>query len=57
MDMDNDKGGAWSRLLFIAIASVLFGSTMILSAIGPASASESTITPCDDGPLAIPYLA
>jgi hypothetical protein len=29
--------------LSVAIAAVLFGSTMILSAVGPARASETTV--------------
>lgn len=29
------------QLMSVAIAAILFGSTMILSAVGPASASEN----------------
>ncbi|EQB10196.1 hypothetical protein L288_04455 [Sphingobium quisquiliarum P25] len=57
MDTDNEESGAKGRLLFIAFAAILFGSTMILSAAGPAKASEAAVLTCGDGPLILRYLA
>ncbi|WP_311269439.1 hypothetical protein [Sphingobium sp. WCS2017Hpa-17] len=38
------------QLMSVAIAAVLFGSTMILSAVGPASASENA-TRASEAPI------
>lgn len=38
------------QLMSVAIAAVLFGSTVILSAVGPASASENA-TPASEAPI------
>jgi len=45
------------QLLSVAIAAVLFGSTLILSAIGPARASEAPMLATQDTPAALRYLA
>jgi|UPI0004181625 hypothetical protein len=45
------------QLLSVAIAAVLFGSTLILSAVGPARASEAPMLATQDTPAALRYLA
>ena len=45
------------QLMSVAIAAVLFGSTMILSAVGPARASEAPILASSDMPAPTRYLA
>jgi hypothetical protein len=45
------------QLMSVAIAAVLFGSTMILSAVGPARASETPILAAQDTPANLRYLA
>jgi hypothetical protein len=45
------------QILSIAIAAVLFGSTMILSAVGPARASEAPVLASHSTPPALRYLA
>ncbi|WP_176597124.1 MULTISPECIES: hypothetical protein [Sphingobium] len=45
------------QFLSVAIASVLFGSTLILSAVGPARASEVPLLANHDCPAALRYLA
>jgi len=45
------------QLMSVAIAAVLFGSTMILSAVGPARASEVTILATQQTPATLRYLA
>ncbi|WP_336967369.1 hypothetical protein [Sphingobium aromaticiconvertens] len=46
------------QTLSVAIAAVLFGSTMILSAVGPARASEAvTLAACQTTPATVRYLA
>ncbi|MCC4232138.1 MULTISPECIES: hypothetical protein [Sphingomonadaceae] len=45
------------QLMSVAIAAVLFGSTMILSAVGPARASEAPILASSDMPAPARYLA
>jgi len=45
------------QFLSVAIASVLFGSTLILSAVGPARASEVPIFANPECPAALHYLA
>lgn len=45
------------QLMSVAIAAALFGSTMILSAVGPARASEAPILATQQTPAALRYLA
>ncbi|PNP97362.1 hypothetical protein A8G00_22255 [Sphingobium sp. SA916] len=45
------------QFLSVAIASVLFGSTLILSAVGPARASEIPMLANKECPAALHYLA
>jgi len=45
------------QFLSVVIASVLFGSTLILSAVGPARASEIPMLATHDCPAALRYLA
>ncbi|MCI4590988.1 hypothetical protein MOK15_12910 [Sphingobium sp. BYY-5] len=45
------------QLMSVAIAAVLFGSTMILSAVGPARASEAPILATQATPATLRYLA
>ncbi|WP_162849078.1 hypothetical protein [Sphingobium amiense] len=45
------------QLMSVAIAAVLFGSTMILSAVGPARASETPALASHNSPASVRYLA
>jgi hypothetical protein len=45
------------QTLSVAIAAVLFGSTMILSAVGPARASETVLATSHSAPATARYLA
>ena len=45
------------QLLSVAIASILLGSTLILSAVGPARASEAPLLAGHNNPAALHYLA
>jgi hypothetical protein len=45
------------QLMSVAMAALLFGSTMILSAIGPARASEIPVLSTHDTPATLRYLA
>ncbi|WP_293979454.1 hypothetical protein [Sphingobium sp.] len=45
------------QLMSVAIAAVLFGSTMVLSAVGPARASEAPVLAIHDAPASMRYLA
>jgi hypothetical protein len=45
------------QLMSVAIVAVLFGSTMILSAVGPARASEAPALASHDMPASSRYLA
>ncbi len=45
------------QLMSVAIAAILFGSTMILSAVGPARASEAPVLATQDTPATLRYLA
>ncbi|WP_313809374.1 hypothetical protein [Sphingobium sp.] len=45
------------QFLSVVLASVLFGSTLILSAVGPARASEVPTLVNHDCPAALYYLA
>lgn len=57
MEAGRDTSGTAARLLFIAIASVLFGTTMVLSAVGPARASDVLTPDCRDSLPTLRYLA
>lgn len=46
-----------SQLMSAAIAALLFGSTMILSAVGPARASEAPILAAQQSTAPLRYLA
>ncbi|MET0371680.1 MAG: hypothetical protein ABW039_09920 [Sphingobium sp.] len=45
------------QTLSVAIAALLFGSTMILSAVGPARASEAPMLASHTTPATLRYLA
>ena len=45
------------KLMSVAIAALLFGSTMVLSAVGPARASETPVLASDTAPATLRYLA
>ncbi|WP_162854517.1 hypothetical protein [Sphingobium estronivorans] len=57
MEKQSPKVREIGQLLSVAIASVLFGSTLILSAVGPARASELPMPATHDCPAALHYLA
>ncbi|WP_176592367.1 hypothetical protein [Sphingobium sp. EM0848] len=57
MEKQSYKAREIGQLLSVAIASVLFGSTLILSAVGPARASEVPMLANHDCPAALHYLA
>lgn len=45
------------QLVSVALAALLFGSTLILSAVGPARASEAPMLASQTTPVALRYLA
>ena len=53
----NSKVREIGQFLSVVIASVLFGSTLVLSAVGPARASEAPVLACQNSPAALRYLA
>ena len=57
MEKENHSVRAIGQFLSVAIAAVLFGSTLILSAVGPARASELPVLVNPDCPAALHYLA
>ncbi|WP_242128397.1 hypothetical protein [Sphingobium sp. Sx8-8] len=57
MEKQSYKVREIGQLLSVAIASVLFGSTLVLSAVGPARASELPLIANHDCPAAAHYLA
>lgn len=57
MNKDNDKVRHIGQMMSVAIAAVLFGSTMILSAVGPARASEQPMLADQNAPATLRYLA
>lgn len=57
MEKENVTVRAIGQFLTVAIASVLFGSTLILSAVGPARASEAPVLAVQTSPAALRYLA
>ncbi|MEC3912707.1 hypothetical protein U5A82_20190 [Sphingobium sp. CR2-8] len=46
-----------SQLMSVAMAALLFGSTVILSAVGPARASEAPILAAQHSTAPLRYLA
>jgi hypothetical protein len=57
MEKNNNNVREIGQFMSVAIAAVLFGSTMILSAIGPARASETPVPAMHDTPATLRYLA
>ncbi|HJT39708.1 MAG TPA: hypothetical protein VJ762_05190 [Sphingobium sp.] len=57
MEKDIVKIREIGQLLSIALASILFGSTLVLSAVGPARASEAPVLAGHNNPAALYYLA
>ena len=57
MEKNSNSVREIGQLMSVAIAAVLFGSTMILSAVGPARASEAPILASSDMPAPARYLA
>ena len=45
------------QLVSVALAALLFGSTLILSAVGPARASEAPMLASQTTPVVLRYLA
>ena len=57
MEKQSSKVRDIGQTLSIAIVSVLFGSTLILSAVGPARASEAPLLATHNNPACLRYLA
>jgi len=57
MEKNSNSVREIGQLMSVAIAAVLFGSTMILSAVGPARASEAPVLATQDTPATLRYLA
>lgn len=57
MENDSKKVLEIGQFLSVVLASVLFGSTLILSAVGPARATEAPILADQASPVALRYLA
>ncbi|MEA3387657.1 hypothetical protein [Sphingobium sp. CCH11-B1] len=57
MEKTTDSVREIGQLMSVAVAAVLFGSTMILSAVGPARASESIALASHDMAAPSRYLA
>ncbi len=57
MDKETNIAREIGQTLSLAIAALLLGSTMILSAVGPARASEAPILADHATPAALRYLA
>lgn len=57
MEKDIVKIREIGQLLSIALASILIGSTLVLSAVGPARASEAPVPAGHNNPAALYYLA
>lgn len=57
MEKQSAKVRIVGQYLPVLLVSILFGSTMILSAVGPARASEVPVFACQDHPAALRYLA
>lgn len=57
MEKESNSVREIGQFLSVVIASVLFGSTLILSAVGPARASEMPLLANPECPAASHYLA
>ncbi|MFZ2996474.1 hypothetical protein [Sphingobium sp.] len=64
MEKQTNKVREIGKLMSVAIAALLFGSTMVLSAVGPARASENSarasetpVLASDTTPATLRYLA
>jgi hypothetical protein len=57
MEKTTDSVREIGQLMSVAVAAVLFGSTMILSAVGPARASETAALASHDMAAPSRYLA
>lgn len=59
LKMDNSTSSIREigQLVSVAIAALLFGSTLILSAVGPARASEAPMLASQSTPVTLRYLA
>ncbi len=57
MEENNNSVREIGQLMSVALAALLFGSTLILSAVGPARASEAPMLASQTIPMALRYLA
>jgi hypothetical protein len=57
MEKTTDSVREIGQLMSVAVAAVLFGSTMILSAVGPARAGETAALASHDMAASSRYLA
>ena len=57
MEKNNNSIREIGQLMSVAVAALLAGSTLILSAVGPARASEAPILASSDMPAPARYLA
>jgi hypothetical protein len=57
MEENNNSVREIGQLMSVALAALLFGSTLILSAVGPARASEAPMLASQTTPVALRYLA
>ena len=57
MEKNNNSIREIGQLMSVAVAALLFGSTLILSAVGPARASEAPVLATQDTPATLRYLA
>lgn len=57
MEKNNNSIREIGQLMSVAVAALLFGSTLILSAVGPARASEAPTSASRAAPMALCYLA
>ncbi len=57
MDKHSNSVREIGQLMSVALAALLFGSTLILAAVGPARASEAPMLASDTTPMTLRYLA
>ncbi|WP_147418726.1 hypothetical protein [Sphingobium terrigena] len=57
MEENNNSVREIGQLMSVALAALLLGSTLILSAVGPARASEAPMLASQTTPVALRYLA
>ena len=57
MEKNNNSIREIGQLMSVAVAALLAGSTLILSAVGPARASEAPASASQAAPMALCYLA